>query len=144
MNRTEALRPHVELELAAARTARRERDVARAWVHLERAHILSQPSARLHTRVHVVMLVVAFTAFDVREIWGQLVRLAVAGIGSLLGRYPLGNTGRARAPINAPMPIPPDLEQILEVSLPAPLGDRTAQTERSKASEFPLGFDRAP
>ena len=108
------LRPHVATELTAARAARRAGDDGLTWSHLERAHILSQPSARLHMRVHVAMLFVAVAVLDVRELFGQLVRLAVAGLGSLLGRYPIGNTGRARAPINQPMPIPPDLQAILD------------------------------
>ncbi len=103
------LRPHVTRELAAARAAWQRGDRAAAWQHLERAHILSQPSAWLHTRVHGSMLVAAVRARDVRELVGQLVRIAVAGIGSAAGRYPLGNTGRARVPLTAPMPVPPDL-----------------------------------
>jgi hypothetical protein len=114
MSRTTLLRPYVESELAAARTARRDRDRERTWRHLERAHILSQPSARLHSHVHVVMIVVAVAVLDVRELFGQVVRLSVAGIGSLFGRYPVGNTGRARVPINLPMPIPADLQAILD------------------------------
>jgi len=111
MTRTrQLLRPHVQLELSAARSARQRRDYQLVWQHLERAHVLSQPSARLHTRVHVSMLVTALLVMDVREVVGQLVRLSVAGVGSLLGRYPLGNTGRARVPITLPMPIPGDLQ----------------------------------
>jgi hypothetical protein len=111
MNHTSLLRPHVDAELLAARHAQ---NVAVAWKHLERAHILSQPSAALHTRVHVAMLVAATTDLDIREVFGQLVRVLVAGVGSLARSYPLGNTGRARVPMNAPMPIPPDLQAILD------------------------------
>lgn len=114
MNHTSLLRPHVTVELAAAREPRRAGDLTRAWTHLERAHILSQPSARLHTRVHAAMLIVAIMVMDVRELFGQIVRILVAGIGSLVGRNPLGNTGRARVPINQPMPMPPDLRAILD------------------------------
>lgn len=114
MNRTTLLRPYVESELSAARTARRARNNNLAWEHLERAHILSQPSARLHTHVHAVMIVVAFAVLDLRELFGQVVRIAVAGIGSLVGRYPIGNTGRARVPIAQPMPVAPDLQVILD------------------------------
>lgn len=113
MSRTRLLRPHVRAELVAAAVARRAQNVSLSWEHLERAHILSQPSARLHTRVHVAMLVSALALVDLHETYGQLVRLLVAGIGSLLGRYPLGNTGRARVPISQPMPVPTDLQLIL-------------------------------
>ena len=107
------LRPFVHRELALAGVHRRARDLPAAWRSLERAHILSQPSAWLHTRVHVAMLVLAVRTTDAREIAGQLARLSVAALGSLLGRYPLGNTGRARVPITAPMPVPDDLARVL-------------------------------
>jgi hypothetical protein len=103
------LRPHVRAELTAASAAA---DAPAAWRHLERAHILSQPSAWLHTRVHLAMLVLALRTRDVRELFGQLVRLAVGGIGSSLGRYPAGNTGRARVPATRPMPIPDDVQAV--------------------------------
>lgn len=122
------LKPHVIRELAAASRARRAGDAAAAWTALDRAHILSQPSALLHTRVHVAMLVLAVRTRDLRELAGQLIRLAVAGIGSLLGRYPRGNTGRARVAINEPMPIPPDLATLLQAATdsrpPARAGER--------------------
>ena len=103
------LHPLVHRELAASRTARRARDTIGAWRSLERAHVLSQPSAWLHTRVHLAMLALAFRARDSREIVGQVVRLTVAALGSWLGRYPIGNDGRARSPINQPMPIADEL-----------------------------------
>lgn len=115
MTRTALLRPYVEAELAKAKLAREQRNSKLAWLHLERAHILSQPSARLHTRVHVAMLIMAVRHHDLRELAGQLVRLAVAGLGSLLGRYPVGNTGRARVPIAQPMPIEADLAGVLRL-----------------------------
>jgi hypothetical protein len=107
-----ALQPHVDRELRAARTAQRGGDLAAAWAALERAHILSQPSAWLHTRAHAAMLACAVRTGDVREILGQVVRLALGGLGSALGRFPAGNTGRARVPIDRPMPIPLDLQAV--------------------------------
>jgi hypothetical protein len=127
------LAPHVATELASARAAG-SRDVAAAWRHLERAHILSQPSAWQHTRVHWSMIVLAVRTKDVRELFGQLVRIAVAGLGSAVGRYPRGNTGRARAPINEPMPIPDDLLPILSSAADAQRLDYEAnRTTRRQA-----------
>ena len=123
------LRPYVNQELTAAAAARRHGDIAAAWVALERAHILSQPSAWLHTRVHWSMLTLALRTRDARELAGQALRLSVAGLGSLLGRYPRGNTGRARAPINQPMPIPADLAAILTPST----GSRPPRQEEVRA-----------
>jgi hypothetical protein len=107
-----SLRPHVERDLREAREAERRGDVADAWRSLERAHILSQPSAWLHTRTHAAMLRMAIRERDGREVVGQLLRLAVAALGSALGRFPAGNIGRATVPATLPMPIPDDLQEV--------------------------------
>jgi hypothetical protein len=96
-------------ERDAARAARRRGDQGAEWRHLERAHILSQPRALLHVRTHVAMLAAGIRRRDRREVLGQLLRLVVAGPGSLTGRYPAGNTGGADVSALAPMPIPDDL-----------------------------------
>lgn len=93
-------------EMAAASGA--ETAEAR-WYHLERAHILSQPAAWLHTRNHVAMLNLALRQHDRREALGQVVRIVLAAPGSLTGRFPEGNTGRATAGLMTTMPIPGDL-----------------------------------
>jgi hypothetical protein len=77
--------------LAELRNASRAED---RWSALERAHIVSQPYAVLHTRVHLVMLRHALRERDMREAVGQVVRVVVAGPGSAVGRYPRGNSGR--------------------------------------------------
>jgi hypothetical protein len=96
-------------ERAAARAARLRRDRAAEWHHLERAHILSQPSARRHVRTHLAMLAAGARRCDRREVAGQLLRLVLAAPGSLTGRYPAGNTGGADVDALTPMPIPADL-----------------------------------
>lgn len=75
------------------------------WRHLERAHVLSQPWAWDHVRIHTTMLRHAWHERDRVEIWGQILRLVVAGPGSLTSRYPIGNSGRARVSATAPMEI---------------------------------------
>jgi hypothetical protein len=97
----------------AARQARAAGDTTGEWHHLERAHILSQPLAAAHVRTHVAMLGYGIRHRDRREITGQLVRLVVAGPGSAVGRYPLGNTGGADVNAVIPMPIPADLQTVL-------------------------------
>lgn len=84
-----------------------------AWRHLERAHILSQSRAWLHTRVHLAMLSRALREMDGRELVGQLLRVALAAPSSLLGLAPLGNDGRAATPARASRPISPDLAELL-------------------------------
>jgi hypothetical protein len=89
------------------------RTVADPWPALERAHIASQPWAWPHTRVHAAMLRTAWRLRDRREITGQMIRLIVAGPGSLTGRYPLGNTGRTTMGLTEEGPIPDDLVDLL-------------------------------
>lgn len=108
-----ALKAAWHAERQRARTARRSGDSAAEWRHLERAHILSQPKAVLHVRTHVAMLAAGIRRHDRREVIGQLLRLVVAGPGSLTGRYPVGNTGGADVNALTPMPIPTDLAPYL-------------------------------
>ena len=70
--------------------------------------------AGAHVRTHVAMLGSALRRRDIHELFGQLFRLAVAGPGSLTGRYPVGNTGGANVSAFKPMPIPEDLRAALE------------------------------
>ena len=109
----ELVREAFDAELANARTAV---DPTVAWRAAERAHILSQPWPWPwpHTVVHATMLRRALRERDVVEAVGQVIRLAVAaGPGSATGRYPRGNTGRSRAPLTQPMPVPDDLAALL-------------------------------
>jgi hypothetical protein len=101
-------------EMHAAKTARRRAERTDEWCHLERAHILSQPSAWLHLKTHGAMLAAALRRRDRHEVLGQVFRLIVAGPGSLTGRYPVGNTGGADVSAFEPMPIPEDLQVYLE------------------------------
>jgi hypothetical protein len=106
----DSVRAAYATELAEARSAGSSTE---RWTALERAHILSQPWVRPHLRAHVAMLGVAWRERDRREIAGQLLRLVVAGPGSATGRYPVGNTGRARVPATLVMPMPDDLAALL-------------------------------
>ena len=103
---------HMHRELAKARVS------ADPWFHLERAHILSQPWAWPHTKVHAVMFRQALRDRDVRETMGQVLRLGVAGPGSLVGRYPAGNTGRSTMGLTTVADVPADLSVILSPSNP--------------------------
>ena len=87
---------------------------AAAWSHLERAHILAQPDFWLHLVSHVDMLRFALARRDGREVVGQLLRIALVPLGSLTGRLPTGNIGRARVSAFAPMPVPDDLQSYLQ------------------------------
>ncbi len=101
-------------ELRRADEAAGRQELARAWRHLERAHVLSQRYAWEHVVVHARMLLFAVTRGDHREVLGQLVRVTLAAPASWLGRAPIGNTGGADVGILTPLPLPDDLRTLLE------------------------------
>ncbi|NBW75842.1 MAG: DUF3703 domain-containing protein [Sphingomonadaceae bacterium] len=96
-------------EMAAYRAARASSNNAAAWSALERAHIVSQPYLGPHLANHRAMLGFAVELRDWREAMGQLVRLALAPLGALTGRIPIGNTGRSNVSALKSMPLPDDL-----------------------------------
>jgi hypothetical protein len=106
------LRAAWSAEIAAVETAAADRDRAREWQHLERAHIISQPLAGRHVRTHMMMLKFAVRRVDVREGLGQMFRILVAAPGSWTGRYPVGNTGGTNVSAFEPTPIPDDLHDL--------------------------------
>lgn len=97
-------------EMAAAKAAA---STEQRWRHLERTHIISQPSPLLHTINHFAMFKLALREHDRREALGQLIRVVVAGPGSLTGRCPQGNTGRVDAGLMTSMTVPADLAEEL-------------------------------
>lgn len=101
------------VELNKYREAKKQNLFDKAWSFLERAHIIGQYHPVPHTAMHWRMLVFAVGRLNVREILGQLLRLSVGWLGSLMNRIPVGNTGGANVPILASMPIPSDLESLL-------------------------------
>lgn len=107
------LAERLEADRREARLAVSAADVDRAWALLEEAHVLSQRWAGPHVGVHVDMLRLAWRSRDRAEILGQVLRMLVAGPGSLTGRYPEGNTGRAAVPATQPMAVPDELRDLL-------------------------------
>jgi hypothetical protein len=71
-----------------------------------------------HIQTHVGMLAYGIRRRDAREVAGQLIRLILAGPGSLTGRYPLGNTGGANVSAFLPMPVPDDLLTLMRNDKP--------------------------
>lgn len=88
------------------------------WPHLERAHLVSQPWAWTHTRVHVAMLRLAATDHDLREFLGQ--PSVSSSPAPALGRYPTGDTGRTTMRILQTGPVPDDIATLLEPHTPSP------------------------
>jgi len=108
------IRPYIQLELAAAAAAERHGDHRQAFRHLERAHILSQGATIEHARVHGYMLGFALRHGLVREALGQIPRLLLAAPLSLVGLVPSGNSGGSNLSGLRPMPVPEDLQQLID------------------------------
>jgi hypothetical protein len=111
--RSEEIRNRIDSDLVEAKALRSRGEWSRCWQLLEDAHVLSQPWAWSHTRVHAAMLSAGWRSRDKREVRGQLVRLLVGGPASAVDRYPVGNTGRAGVPATLSMPIRADLAEML-------------------------------
>jgi Protein of unknown function (DUF3703) len=100
------------LEMQIANKARIEGDLNLAFRHYERAHILSQKYTVPHIRSHLGMLRVGYSRKDMREIFGQCIRVFAALIFSKIW-VPIGNTGGANVSALKPMPVPDDLKRLL-------------------------------
>jgi hypothetical protein len=107
------LRQAYEIEMTTAASWYDAGDLQPAFSHLERAHILGQAFPIAHARTHWWMLKVGWKRRDVMEITGQLPRILGALLFSRVW-VPIGNTGGARVPPFKSMPIPEDLQIILE------------------------------
>ena len=91
-----------EAEVLCAKRALASDDLAEAFAHLERAHVLGQWYVRPHLIAHLGMLRIGWRRRDLREILGQLLRIPGGAIGSAMGRVPRGNTGGSRVSAFAP------------------------------------------
>lgn len=100
--------------LADARRNSSAGEIEEAWAGLGDAHVLSQPWPVPHVRVHAAMLALGWRTRDRSEIAGQLFRIAVAAPGSVTGRFPAGNSGRADVSAFAPAPVRDDLAELLD------------------------------
>ncbi|MEQ1922555.1 MAG: DUF3703 domain-containing protein [Pyrinomonadaceae bacterium] len=110
----DSLADNINNEIALAERLARAGNIAAAFKHLERAHVLGQASTYQHTRIHWRMFKLALRMRSPREIWGQVVRIIGAGTKTPLGIYPAGNTGGADVWFFKPMPVPDDLQEILD------------------------------
>ena len=99
-------------ELLLACRALQAQQFDRCFIHLERAHVLSQRMTLRHTYVHGLMLAAGMLRGDWREVIGQVLRMFASLVFSRLW-VPLGNTGRARVSAFKPMPVPEDLRHLL-------------------------------
>ncbi len=96
-------------ELTRAKAFLSAHDFNAAFHHAERAHVLGQPWPGPHSAAHWMMLRIGLARKDMREIFGQIIRLAAGGLLTTIGRVPEGNTGGSNVSPEKPMPVPPDL-----------------------------------
>ncbi len=112
------IKKHIDAEIEAASELIESGNLESAFYHLERAHVLGQAITVEHTRVHWLMLKIGWRKRDVREIFGQLLRIVGASTKTPFGIYPTGNTGGANVWFFKPMPIPDDLQKIINKAQP--------------------------
>lgn len=105
--------PYIDMELHAAKSATVRGDHAKSFYHLERAHVLGQPSTAEHVRVHFLMLIWAIRQRRVGEVLGQILRIVGAATKTAFGLVPHGNTGGSNVLPFKSMPVPPDLAAII-------------------------------
>lgn len=109
----EVLKPYYNKELQNYQQELQEANLQKAWQHLERAHIIGQSFPYEHSYVHWKMLQFGFRIKNTKEIIGQIPRLLIGGVKSFVGKVPIGNTGGANVPPLKPLPLAPELEQLL-------------------------------
>lgn len=101
-------------ELTRARELMRAGSYDAAFPHLERAHVLGQLYVWPHVLTHWLMLRVEVQRRAPLAVFGQAVRIVLGALGSAVGKVPVGNTGGSNVNMFAPMPIAPELQQLLQ------------------------------
>lgn len=110
------IRSSVEVELDAARQAEVLGQPLAAFRHLERAHVLGQVATSLHVLVHWHMFLWAARQRKPVEVAGQIGRLVAAVLLTGIGWLPMGNTGGTNVSALRPMPIPDDLQRVIDAA----------------------------
>jgi hypothetical protein len=110
------IRPHVQAELEAAALAEEAGLPLAAFHHLERAHVLAQAATTEHVRVHWHMFRFALKHRLHGEVVGQGLRLLLAAPLTAVGAIPSGNTGGSAVNGFQAMPIPADLQKLIDVA----------------------------
>ena len=109
----DGLKKHYNKELELYRISLLKGDLSKAWHHLERSHILGQSYPYEHSYSHWLMLKFGLRQKNLKEVLGQILRLAVGGWKSFIDHVPTGNTGGSDVPPLKRMKLPLDLEKVL-------------------------------
>lgn len=105
--------PYVNEELAKAKLAEQDGDAAKAFTHLENAHVLGQEATLIHVKVHYLMLVWGIKQKSLKEVIGQIIRLIGAAALTRIKGVPIGNTGGSNVSAVKPMPIKKEHAEII-------------------------------
>ncbi len=84
-----------------------------AWLYLEAAHVVGQLHLRPHLQTHAHMLGLAWRTHYWPEAAGQVLWLTLVPLGYLSGRLPLGNPGRSTVSAFEPLPVRPELADLI-------------------------------
>ena len=109
-----------EREIALGRQLIAAEDLGRAFQHLERAHVIGQTFVDAHARAHWLMFILEIRRRRVGAAFGQAVRIVLGAIGSAVGIVPVGNTGGTDISMFKRLPIPPELQEIIDGSSSGP------------------------
>ena len=110
------IRPSVQTELTAADIAEAQGAFVTAFAHLERAHGLGQAVTREPVRVHWRMFRFAWRNGLAGEAAGQLWRTAAALVFTAPGLVPSGNTGGTDISGFRRLPVPEDLQRVIDAA----------------------------
>lgn len=110
------LRKAFQTELEKGKGYLQQRSFSDAYYHFERAHILGQCFVWPHFVSHCYFLKLGILKQDPHEIIGQIIRIIGGTIGSAINKVPVGNTGGSNVSPIASMPIPKDLQVLLNLS----------------------------
>lgn len=110
----DARRAAFDAELRQAEELIAVDQLARAFTHLERAHVLGQTFVWPHARSHWLMCRIELRRRRGAAAWGQVVRIILGSIGSALGVVPVGNTGGTNVGMFERMPVSPELQRIID------------------------------
>ncbi len=109
-----SLKAYFNAEIEAYKYELNNNHLEKAWLHLERAHILGQKYPFAHSYVHWLMLLYGFKIKNAKEVIGQIPRLLFGGVKSFVGKVPVGNPGGSNVPPLKAFPIDSELYHILE------------------------------
>jgi len=113
-NMRETQRKAFDLAVATARARMLAARWDEAYAQLERAHVLGQRFVWPHVVSHWLMLRVELARRSPLAAFGQAVRIAIGAVGSAAGVVPVGNTGGSDVNMFRRMPIPPELQALME------------------------------